>query len=306
MTTALRVRLTPARMIGVVLAALLCLASGLIVVPSPASAGDPGVRVTLALMHDSTVRNYRLFTPATLSLAKPAPLVIVLHSLGHGINEIEQTSGFDTLATQKGFAVAYPVGLDQAWNAGICCTLDPSGTMGNVDDVGFLASVIQSARSLARVDLARVYVVGFSNGAMMAMRFACERPELVAGVVSIAGTLETPCESTRAIRLLQIHGEKDKTVPYGGSAYSNFAHAPLTSIASSLKTFATLNACRATRRTDSPAAVLTAYRGCRPGGSVDFVTVKRIGHIWPSAANSGYDTSAAFLQFMSPTVTTSR
>lgn len=299
MTTALRERLTPVRVISVLVAALAVIASGLIIVPSPASAGDPGVRVTLSLLQGGHVRNYRLFTPATLPLGKPAPLVIVLHSLGHGINEIENTSGFDTLATQKGFAVAYPVGLDQAWNAGICCTLDPSGKMTDTDDVGFLEDVIQSVRGLARIDLKRVYMVGFSNGAMMALRFACERPDLLAGVVSIAGTLETDCNATDPIRLLALRGEKDDTVPFNGTKYSSFAHAPLTSIATSLSTFATINTCKTNRNLANSVAIFKAYRGCRPGGGVDFVTVKRIGHIWPTVANSGYDTSAAIWAFMS-------
>ena len=268
------------------------------IVPNPARAGDPGMRITLPLMQSDGIRNYRLFAPATLPTGKAVPLLIVLHSLGHGINEIEQDSGFDSLAAARGFAVAYPVGLGQAWNAGVCCTLDPRGTMPNVDDVSFLADVITSVSSLVHIDKHAVFMAGFSNGAMMAMRFACERPEQVAGIVSIAGTLESPCSATAAIRVLQLHGERDTTVPYDGTRYSPFAHAPLASIPASLGVFARIDSCRGMRRSSTQAADFSAYAGCRPGGSVELVTIKRLGHVWPTTTNSGFDTSAAVWAFM--------
>ena len=164
-------------------------------------------------------------------------------------------------------------------------------------DQHVLAVVVASSGGVISQRSVRSNARGYAE----AMRFAGERPELVAGIISIAGTLESTCNSTAPIRLLQLRGVKDNTVPYDGIAFSHFAHAPLTSIATSLSTFAKINNCKGNRQTTNTLGVFDAYAGCRAGGGVDFVTLSRIGHVWPTVANSGYDTSAAVWAFMNPT-----
>jgi polyhydroxybutyrate depolymerase len=227
------------------------------------------------------------------------PLLIVLHSLGHSNTEVEQNSGMDQLANANRFAVAYPVGINQAWNAGMCCTTDPSGKVAQTDDVDFLADVISSVSSLLPIDRQRVYVAGFSNGAMMALRFACERPDLVAGVISVAGTLESSCNPTLPVRLLALHGDQDHTVPYNGSRFSPFVHAPLRSIPATMSTFATIDGCSGTTSSFVTTAEVNGYERCHAGGSVTLVTIRGAGHIWPTLANSGYDSASAIWDFMS-------
>ena len=85
-----------------------------------------------------------------------------------------------------------------------------------IDDVSYLADVVGSLRSWGA---RRISVVGFSNGGMMAYRFACARPDLVDSVGVMSGTLEVPhCDGP--IRALALHGEKDATVPLAGWRWS--------------------------------------------------------------------------------------
>lgn len=141
------------------------------------------------------------------------PAMVVVHGLDSNPDDAAATTGFDALSDRDGVLVAYPEGIRDSFNAGLCC--GPAVTTG-VDDVGFLAEVV---RDLRRRGASRVSVVGFSNGGMMAYRFGCERPELVATVGVVAGTLEVPrCRGP--ITALHFHGDDDTSVPYRGRAYS--------------------------------------------------------------------------------------
>ena len=72
---------------------------------------------------------------------------------------------------------------------------------------------------LRRRGAGRVSVVGFSNGGMMAYRFACARPDLVDTVGVLSGTLEVP-RCAGPIRALHLHGDRDTAVPFDGATFS--------------------------------------------------------------------------------------
>ena len=66
------------------------------------------------------------------------------------------------------------------------------------------------------VDPKRVYVTGFSNGGMLAYKFACENADYVAAAAPIAATVNGPCEPQRAVPLIVFHGMKDIRVRFEG------------------------------------------------------------------------------------------
>jgi polyhydroxybutyrate depolymerase len=59
----------------------------------------------------------------------------------------------------------------------------------------------------------------------MAYRMACERSELVAAVVSLAGagfgkgSDDAPCQPTSAVSVVQIHGDSDNIILYQGGRF---------------------------------------------------------------------------------------
>ena len=111
-------------------------------------------------------RTFSVYRPQ--GLADAAPLVVMLHGgFGNGA-QAERAYHWDSEADNGHFLVAYPDGLNRAWNAGTCCG-EPARA--NTDDVGFLTAMVGAIGQQIPLDRTRIYVTGMSNGAMMALRF---------------------------------------------------------------------------------------------------------------------------------------
>jgi polyhydroxybutyrate depolymerase len=175
-----------------------------------------------------STRTYLLHIPRNYDEQKAWPLVLVLHGAFGTAGRMEKQSGFSELADRAGFVVAYPNGIGlfghlQHWNAGHCCGW---AEMDRVDDVGFVRHVMQDVARRVRIDPQRQYVVGYSNGGMLAYRFACENSESIAAVGVVSGALGSAKGRGNAaswigppqnsVPLIIIHGRDDETVPFAG------------------------------------------------------------------------------------------
>ncbi len=162
-----------------------------------------------------------IIVPASVVAANARrPFLLLLHGYSGSGAAIAKHVGLAALAEAKGFSYAAPDGsLDRSkrrhWNAGpSCCDFDRLGA----DHVSALRAVLDAARASPVVDPARVYVAGFSNGAFMAERLACDVPG-IAGVLDVAGSAPTDVAGCRApplATLIHVHGELDPTVRIEG------------------------------------------------------------------------------------------
>ncbi|MEU8343525.1 polyhydroxybutyrate depolymerase [Actinomadura meyerae] len=153
---------------------------------------------------------------------KPADapaLVVALHGGLANMNKMESLTGFNKLSDEHGFLVAYPDGFMTTWNAGDCCG---AAKVGNIDDVGFLSKMIDKLTDAGLADSKRVYVTGFSNGAGMAYRMACEKPDKVAAIGVVEGALVTKCDPSRPVSAMIFHGTADRNVPFNGGGDRDF------------------------------------------------------------------------------------
>ncbi|MEY4400981.1 MAG: hypothetical protein RL072_846 [Actinomycetota bacterium] len=150
------------------------------------------------------------------------PLIIVLHGFGGSAAAISEYAGFEAVisGSGSGAVVAYPDGIGaetgspQSWNAGGCC---PFAMFEAVDDVGFLAQLIDVVEADFSIDSERVWVVGHSNGGMLAYRLACELADKVSAIGVAAGAMMLDaCTPSRAVNVLHLHGELDTVVPSNG------------------------------------------------------------------------------------------
>jgi polyhydroxybutyrate depolymerase len=138
----------------------------------PATVGD----VTHSLSYGGQERTYILHIPSSYDAARPTPLVIVFHGFGLNAEEMIRITGFNVQADARGFLVVYPNGSGRtsSWNGGDCCG---EAAIKQVDDVGFVGALIEELAKSFNLDARRVYAAGFSNGAIMAYRLACDLPE---------------------------------------------------------------------------------------------------------------------------------
>lgn len=169
---------------------------------------------------DGRRRSYRI---VDLAGDEPAPVIFVLHGFGGNAEGMRAYAGIeDAVETSldDGAFVVYPngtgveEGLPQSWNAGGCC---PFATYDLVDDVAFFAQLIDRLSAQYDIDAQRVWVVGHSNGGMMAYRLACELSSRVTAIAVAAGALMVDdCAPTSEVSAIHLHGDLDAVVPING------------------------------------------------------------------------------------------
>ncbi len=190
--------------------------------------GPSGYGEFRAIGVEGDSREYLLHLPPGLGSQGPAALVVALHPLGGWSHQFARVSQWTTLADQEGFAVVFPDGqgplrhVGQGWNAVHCCGY---GFERNVDDVAFLDALLDELLASFPFDPAQVYVVGHSNGAMMAYTYAALRPERLAAIGAVAGAIasgpsldqmvSTPAASG-PVSVAIVHGTRDGVVPFDG------------------------------------------------------------------------------------------
>lgn len=155
--------------------------------------------------------------------AKNRPLVIFLH--GSGSNEQDLFELKDELPKHYNYlSVRAPKTMAQGsyqWFAkkgegaydGDTAELKASGQV--------LLDFIEKARSKYQTDASNVYLVGFSQGAMMSYEVALRHPDAVGGIAAMGGRVLsvlraelTPDESRRALAVFIGHGTTDPVIPY--------------------------------------------------------------------------------------------
>jgi polyhydroxybutyrate depolymerase len=167
-------------------------------------------------------RSYLIYVPA--NLPPQAALVIVLHGSGMDGARMRLCTGyeFDCLADQHGFVVIYPDGYRRNWNDCRKYATFPAKRE-NIDDMGFIRTLIARASIEQAIDEQQVYAFGYSNGGHMAFRLAIEAPDEIAAVGAVAANLPTPDASScpqrgRTSRVMLINGTADPINPYQGGS----------------------------------------------------------------------------------------
>jgi polyhydroxybutyrate depolymerase len=248
---------------------------------------------------DTVQRTYSIFVPS--SLARQAPLVLVLHGGSGGSGE--RIRGFvglelEALAEAGGFLVAYPDGLDGNWND---CRAGASYTAKerNIDDPGFLGALIRRLADRFAVDTRRVYAIGYSNGGHLAYRMALEAPELIAGIAVFGANLPAvdgiDCVQTSGpISVMTVNGTADAINPFAGGEVSlpdGTRLGRVRSAAATLDYFGALAGHRGDPEgrvvvaPDDAVSTFVEQSGWREGGLAPVVTyiIHGGGHVIPSA-----------------------
>eukprot|EP00002_Diphylleia_rotans_P005026 TRINITY_DN139_c0_g1_i1.p1 TRINITY_DN139_c0_g1~~TRINITY_DN139_c0_g1_i1.p1 ORF type:complete len:306 (-),score=56.56 TRINITY_DN139_c0_g1_i1:99-1016(-) len=180
----------------------------------------PGRRVETSIIFDRMSRAYNLYVPTDLPSDRAVPLIVNLHCFTCVAEDQMAFSHFEVVAEENKFLVVHPRGYGRSWNAGPSCC---PPAYPNIDDVGFLRAVVADISRKYAVDSRRIYAIGFSNGAAMSFRLACDSADLFAAFATMAGydpyesQLLSNCRPSRPMPLLFFVGTNDPFCPTEGS-----------------------------------------------------------------------------------------
>jgi len=237
---------------------------------------------TQTILSAGTERSYLLYVPENLG-SEPVPLVLNFHGSG-GVPENQlATSGFDAIADREGFAVAFPAGAfsntvsSRSWNANV----EPG-----VDDVQFARDVIADVSMRMNIDATRIYATGFSGGARMSSRLACELADVLAAAAPVAG-LQYPegCTLDRAIPILAIHGKADRTNSY--ELAENSRPYWRMGVETAVDGWREANGCSNSSQVVGFAEndELRSWSACDLTAEIQFYVIEDGGHVWPDWAS---------------------
>lgn len=246
-------------------------------------------------------RTYLMYKPKNGTAAEPVPLVVVLHGSSANGLIMSHCSGFNALAERYRFIALYPDSYGPLWNDGRVDPNSPSFRNG-VDDVLFISRLIDATVATGLVDPKRVYLAGFSNGGMMALRFGIAEPGKIAAIACISGLLPKHLSILRPARpvpLLMMHGTDDSIVPWVGGVLKcgNKQKGEVLSVLDTVSWWARNNGCASqvnirilpdTDTSDGTVGFIISYGCATPDTDVTLVTIQGGGHTWPGAVSSLY------------------
>ena len=246
---------------------------------------------TVQLGIDGIPRTLSVYIPeAYVTSSAAVPLVVVMHGAGGSGNEIQSWSGWSELAEAENFVVIYPDGLNNVWNDGRL----GDARITDVNDAGFINASINFMSDKLNIDQQRIYATGFSMGGMLSFRLACQMPDRLAAIASVASSMPeyvAPyCADGEHMPVLIIQGTADNVVPFYGMPRQGLGYM---SAANSLLYWTRQNECATSSGIDmledvdpddGARVLLQTATDCANGADVMFYGVYYGGHNYPGHA----------------------
>jgi polyhydroxybutyrate depolymerase len=225
---------------------------------------------TQSIKSGKETREYLLYIPAGYDGKSPLPLVFLFHGANRTSKLMMVISDLGRVADEKKFIIAAPEGMYsirgmKGWNT----ELDPDG----VNDVELVKDLINEISSKVAIDKKKVYAAGFSFGAAMSSRLACDLSNVIAAIGPVGG-LRFPvvCSPIRPVSVITFNGTRD---------YLNMYH----SAEMSVSRWVEKNGCDSTPMTKKISEDVTQanYGGCKGNTEVVFFSIRDGGHTWPGS-----------------------
>ncbi len=238
-------------------------------------------------VHQGLTRTYRLHIPPLYSATKPTALVFALHGGGGNARGMEKLTDFTPISNREGFVAVYPEALNGLWKDGVQRTQQDRR---NIDDVGYIATLIGTLSQELAIDATRVYATGISNGGHMSNRLATELSDRIAAIGVVGATMEKEYANSHSlgapVSVIYFHGTADPLRYFegGGKAGGNTLAAR-----SMTEWWLEKNGCPSTTHLemlpdvadDGTRVNREVYSPCRENSEVAFYTIENGGHTWP-------------------------
>ena len=238
---------------------------------------------TGTIISSSQKREYLLYIPKSYDRAKPAPLVITLHTSMSWDSSAMAISLWNPVADEYGFIVAYPEGTGfgpKSWE------MEGEETPAHMPDVIFIGDMIDKIEASYNIDTTRIYANGMSNGGGMAFALSCTLSDRIAAVGLVSAGLDDPgwswCTDHRPVPVIAFHGTADPVCPYNGG-YSKLAGGTFPSVPDFMATWARRNRCAPNPVESVVTSDVTRllYTSCADDADVALYAIKGEGHQWP-------------------------
>ncbi|GAB4521472.1 MAG: hypothetical protein OHK0046_32890 [Anaerolineae bacterium] len=282
----------------------------------PAAAQVAPEMALRTLTHDGLERTYHLFVPESLAGAESIPLMIALHPISSSGLAMAAMTGLSDAAAEAGFAVVYPNSARLYWDDGRTAA-DIAPNQGAVDDLGFLTALIDELTATSNIDPEQIYLVGMDNGGGLALRYACQNPERLAGVAGVGILMweyhfeACPAETTdHPLNVLLVNGANDTYYPINGRSVDGAnGRIVISSVAQTVGYWAQRTGCDAeavgtyrAREGETAAASYIVFESCPEEVLVAGYVISGAGHEWADAGIGALnslrvDTTALILDF---------
>ena len=250
--------------------------------------GDYERRITI----DGMNRYYFIHVPPGYDRSRPTSVVLNFHGGGANPKTQRNTSQMDLGSDRFGFIAVYPQGTAEqklwklrrgySWNAGTCCGWAQKN---QIDDVGFTTALLDDLTKQFNTDSKRVYATGYSNGAIMCYRLACELSNRIAAIAPVAGPMGiTKCNPSRPVSVMHFHGTGDKFAPFaGGRGSRSLPGQYFESVDKTIAFWLGLLKCdpKPSKEVKKGRAIGKYYGPGEDGAEVVLWTLQKAGHTWP-------------------------
>jgi polyhydroxybutyrate depolymerase len=210
-------------------------------------------------------RVIELYVPK-LAPGATAPLVVVLHAYNSSPFAVILASRFDLVAARYGAIVVAPPAASRGWDAEVSSGQSPKPNA----DTRYLAALLADLKASLPIDSTRVFVTGFSFGAVMTDRLGCEFADQITAIAIDAGeSWSDTCRPAQPISVLVLHGTSDSTFDYAGAQ----------SLAARWRR---VDECTGDPVTSQlgPTTTAESIEGCKAGTAVELVTIAGGIHMW--------------------------
>ncbi|MCK4554808.1 hypothetical protein KAU19_07710, partial [Candidatus Parcubacteria bacterium] len=257
-----------------------------------------------SLVYDGLTRAYKVHVPSSYNKNKPSPMILAFHGGGGNADGAPEYFRLNEKSDEVNFIVVYPEGTGKevfgkffgTWNAGRCCG---DSLKNNIDDVGFIDKMVEQLKKDFNVDEKRIFATGFSNGAQMSYRLACEMSDKIAAIApgGSMGTFEY-CNLTRPVSVFAFGGTEDICTPYGGGeicggCFSDFwnniglpvkyEYYRCDAVEEHIDKWKKMNNCTEEKKIiyREKNTTCISYANCQEKAEIVLCTIEGGGHVWP-------------------------
>ncbi len=272
----------------------------LVCAASVSAQGSSGTK-RIIISSGGYAREAVLHVPKGYDPAVPPPLVVGLHGAGGNGKQFMRGGGWAEMSDRAGFLFVAPDGLParpreapnfltnpSLWNSGQLRAGSPRTA---IDDVAFVAALLDDLKRRAPYDPKRVYVTGHSNGGGMSFRLAGKLADRIAAIATVAGLVADPDpRPVRPVPTLYILGTKDPLTPLaGGESHLPWGSRTTRPVADYLATWAKAIGCATAPVdvSDANGVKSVEYRPKGDGPRLRVLYLEGHGHSWPGSRDHG-------------------